>query len=130
MRLKINYRTPLLAATAAAIAIATAPCAWAAPSQQSCFDNRGPTDCHRPGNAQIVTSPPDSRPIYPVSHNPKYSGLGYNPKYPLLGHHPSWQEFGYNPHWDGFHHPRWKPTSCEFTRRADCPGGHNNSLLG
>ena len=128
--MRINHSTPLLVAAAAAIAIATAPSAWAAPSEQPCFDAGKPTNCQKRGNVQIHTSPHAVRPVYPHTHNPKYRGVGYQPKFPTLGHEPYWQEFGYDPRWNGFHHQLWKPTTCDFLRRSNCPGGQNDSLLG
>ena len=57
MHMRINLITSLLVAAPAAIVIATAPSAWGAPSEHSCFDAGGATHCQTPGNAQIYTSP-------------------------------------------------------------------------
>jgi hypothetical protein len=116
VRIKIKHITTLLVATPAAIAIATAPSAWAAPNTQSCSDAGGATQCHTPGNAEIHAEPQSMPRIFHSSINPKYrQPLGYNPEWPFLGHHPYWQSFGYNPEWNGFHHQVWKPTSCNFS---------------
>src|SRR5882672_4640539 len=70
MRVKLNYVAPLLATGAAAVAIAVAPIAAAAPSQagasagpsepaQSCVTLGGTqSQCQSPGNAQIYDAPP------------------------------------------------------------------------
>ena len=48
--------TPLLAAGAAAVAIAAAPSAWAAPNEPPCSGGGGSTQCQSPGNVQIYTA--------------------------------------------------------------------------
>ena len=67
MRLGLNYLAPLLAAGAAAVAIAAAPIAAAAPTDQShssqnrqtCADLGGTqSECQAPGNVQINDAPP------------------------------------------------------------------------
>lgn len=67
MRLGLNYIAPLLAAGAAAVAIAAAPIATAAPPahgnpapvQQSCTDLGGTqSECQAPGNVQVNDAPP------------------------------------------------------------------------
>jgi hypothetical protein len=67
MQLGLNCIAPLLAAGTAAVAIATAPIAAAAPTapgdhsgvQQSCTDLGGTQNvCQAPGNAQIYDAPP------------------------------------------------------------------------
>lgn len=63
MRMKLSYLTPLLGATAAAVAIIAAPIAAAAPSgpqapTQSCGASGTGTVCESPGNVQINDSPP------------------------------------------------------------------------
>ena len=98
----MSYNISLLAAAVAAMAIATAPSAAAAPSEQPCFVP-GST-CHTPGNVQIFSSPHALPAVFPHSKNPKWRGVGYNPKWPALGHNPKWQDFGYNPKWNGFQH--------------------------
>jgi hypothetical protein len=57
VRIRLHHNTFLLAAAAAAISIATAPSASAAPSEQHCSDAGGSTNCQRPGNVQVHTSP-------------------------------------------------------------------------
>ena len=57
VRITMHHTTFLLATAAAAIAIATAPSASAAPNEQHCSDAGGSTNCQRPGNAQVHTSP-------------------------------------------------------------------------
>jgi hypothetical protein len=48
---------PLLSAGTMALAIAAAPNAWAAPSDQPCSDMGGSTLCQRTGNVQIYATP-------------------------------------------------------------------------
>ena len=71
MRIRTPYITPLLTAGAAAIAIAAAPMATAAPTpmQKSCSTASGGSECQSPGNVEIYDSPP------PVSFEP-YGGYG------------------------------------------------------
>lgn len=47
----------LLSAGTMALAIAAAPTAWAAPSDQPCSDMGGSTLCQRTSNAQIYATP-------------------------------------------------------------------------
>jgi hypothetical protein len=54
-----SHIAPLLSAGAAALAIAAAPTAWAAPSDQPCSDMGGSTQCQRAGNVQIYAKPHD-----------------------------------------------------------------------
>ncbi|MET0704565.1 MAG: hypothetical protein ABWY93_33375 [Mycobacterium sp.] len=56
MHLTPKYLTPLFIAGTAAIAIAAAPMANAAP--QSCVDSGFATQCGSPGNNQITASTP------------------------------------------------------------------------
>ena len=103
----INAITASLAAGAAAIAIAAAPIALAAPSEQQCLEQHcleagAPPISQRPGNVQIFTSPKALPAVFPHSHDPKWSGVGYDGRWPTLGHNPKWQDFGYSPRWDGF----------------------------
>ena len=67
MQLGLNYIAPLLAAGAAAVAVAVAPIAAAAPtapgdttqSQQACANLGGTqTECQAPGNVQVYDAPP------------------------------------------------------------------------
>jgi hypothetical protein len=67
LRIKLSYMTPLIGAAAAAVAIAAAPIATAAPThangpsqvQQSCANLGGTqTECQSPGNAQVYDGPP------------------------------------------------------------------------
>jgi hypothetical protein len=67
MRLGLNYIAPLLATGAAAVALAAAPIATAAPTapgdpspvQQSCSSLGGTqSECQSPGNAQVNDAPP------------------------------------------------------------------------
>ena len=70
MQVKLNHFAPLLATGAAALGIALAPIAAAAPSQsgantapnepaQSCVTLGGTqSQCQSPGNAQIFDAPP------------------------------------------------------------------------
>jgi hypothetical protein len=99
--------TAPLAAGAAAIAIAAAPIALAAPSEHQCLEQHcleagAPPISQRPGNLQIFTSPKALPAVFPHSHDPKWSGVGYDGRWPTLGHNPKWQDFGYSPRWDGF----------------------------
>ncbi|PXX00740.1 hypothetical protein C8E89_1331 [Mycolicibacterium moriokaense] len=102
VRMRMHHTTFLLAAAAAAIAIATAPSASAAPSQQPCSGGAESTNCQRPGNVQVYTSPRALPRVFPHSGNPKWLGLGYNARWPVLGHNPRWQAFGYDPKYSGF----------------------------
>jgi hypothetical protein len=59
VRMKLNYIAALLTAGAAAVAIAAAPIAAAAPTTgQSCGASGTGTICQSPGNVQINDSPP------------------------------------------------------------------------
>ncbi|MDT5183017.1 MAG: hypothetical protein QOI29_1175 [Mycobacterium sp.] len=102
VRMRTHHATLLLAAAAAAIAVATVPCASAAPSEQPCSDAGESTNCQRPGNVQVYTSPRALPRVLPRSNNPKWRGLRYSPKWPALGHNPKWQGFGYDPKYSGF----------------------------
>ena len=89
------------------MAIAAAPIASAAPSEQRCleqhcFEVEAPTISQEPGNVQISASPKALPAAFPHSHDPKWSGVGYDGRWPTLGHNPKWQDFGYSPRWDGF----------------------------
>ena len=97
----------LLGIAAAAVGIATAPNASAAPNEQRCFEQhclevKAPTVSQGPGNVQILTSPKVLPVFFPPTSNPKRRGLGYNARWPTSGHDPKWQDFGYDPKWDGF----------------------------
>ena len=71
VRMKLNYIAALLTAGAAAVAIAAAPIAAAAPTTgQSCGASGTGTICQSPGNAQINDSPP------PVQYYP-YGGEAF-----------------------------------------------------
>ncbi len=76
MRIRTPYLTTLLTAGAAALAIAAAPLATAAPTRaaptpvpQSGSATGGGSECQSPGNVEIYDSPP------PVSFEP-YGGYG------------------------------------------------------
>jgi hypothetical protein len=58
MSMKLRYITPLLAAGAAAVAIATAPTAFST-NQQSCNGSGSGTVCVSPGNVPIKSSQSD-----------------------------------------------------------------------
>jgi hypothetical protein len=79
MKLKASHITPLLSASAAALAIAAAPIAWAAPSDQPCSDMGGATQCQRTSNAQIYAKPHDT-PVTPHSAYGPFEGYhaGHN----------------------------------------------------
>jgi hypothetical protein len=81
VRMRMQHTTFLLAAAAAAMAIATAPSALAAPSEQPCSDAGESTNCQRLGNVQVYTSPRALPRVLPHSNNPKWQAFGYNPKY-------------------------------------------------
>src|SRR6478609_10813215 len=94
-------------AGAAAIAIAAAPIASAAPSEQQCLEQH----ClaaevsiisQRPGNVQIVTSPKDLPAMLPHTNDPNWRGLGYDGRWAYLGYDPRWRDFGYDARWNGF----------------------------
>ena len=71
MRINRHHITAILATGAAAVAIAAAPTASAAPTltEQSCAADGAGTECQSPGNVQIYDSPP------PVDIDP-YGGYG------------------------------------------------------
>ena len=74
MRVKLNYLIPLLATGAAAVAVAAAPIAAAAPGpmlQQSCTQIGADSECQSPGNVQINDSPPA------VGNFDPYGGEGF-----------------------------------------------------
>jgi hypothetical protein len=92
----------LLAAAAAAIAIATAPNASAAPGEPRCSDAGGATDCVRQDDQEIYASPRPVPRVFPPTINPRYRGNGYSARFPEYGFDPKWQSFGYNPLYSGF----------------------------
>jgi hypothetical protein len=102
VRIRLHHTTFLLAAAAAAIAIATAPSASAAPSEQHCSDAGGSTNCQRPGNVQVHTSPRALPRVFPPTINPRWRDSGYSARFPEYGFDPKWQAFGYNPLYSGF----------------------------
>jgi hypothetical protein len=102
VRMRMHHTTFLLAAAAAAMAIATAPSGSAAPSGQPCSGGGESTNCQRPGNVQVYTSPRSLPRVFPHSNNPKWRGSGYNARWPTIGHNPRWQAFGYDPKYSGF----------------------------
>jgi hypothetical protein len=55
--IRITVIAPLVAAGAAAVAIAAAPSALAAPNEPTCSDVGGSTQCQSTGNVQIYTAP-------------------------------------------------------------------------
>jgi hypothetical protein len=84
------------------MAVALAPIASAAPTGQPRPTGAASATVLAPGDVQIVTSPHSLPALFPRSHNPKWSGVGYNPRWPSLGHNPKWANLGYNPRWNGF----------------------------
>jgi hypothetical protein len=73
--IRITYITPLLAAGAAAVALAAAPGALAAPNAPPCSDVGGSTLCQSPGNVEIYTAPH----AVPGTANSTYGPfVGYN----------------------------------------------------
>jgi hypothetical protein len=102
VRIRLHHTIFLLATAAASIAIAGAPSASAAPSEQSCSDAGGSTNCQRPGHAQVHTSPHALPAVFPPSNNPRWRDLGYSARFPNYGFDPKWQAFGYNPLYSGF----------------------------
>jgi len=96
-----------VAGAMAALAVAIAPIASAAPTEQHCLEQHclaagTPLISQGTGNVQIVSSPTTLPMVSPHTNNPKWSGLGYNARWPVQGHDPKWQEFGYSPRWNGF----------------------------
>ena len=78
----------LLAAVALG-AIAAAPIASAAPSEQQCLalhclEVEAPTVSQGRGNVQIFTSAKAMPAMFPHSHNPEWSGLGYDGRWAYL----------------------------------------------
>ena len=96
-----------LVAGAAAIAIAAAPIASAAPSEQQCLEQHclaaeAPILSQRPGNVQIVTSPKDLPAVFAHTNDANWRGLGYDARWGSLGYDPKWRNFGYDARWNGF----------------------------
>ena len=87
---------------AAAIAMAGAPAASAAPSGGVCSDAGGSVDCRGQGNEQVYASPRPLPRVFPPSINPRWRDLGYSARFPKYGFDPKWQAFGYNPLYSGF----------------------------
>ena len=79
MRIRANHITTPLLAGAAALAIAAAPSASAAPNQPPCTDMRGSTQCQSPGNVQIYAKPHDM-PVTPRTAYGPFEGYhaGHN----------------------------------------------------
>jgi hypothetical protein len=102
VRIRLQHTTFLLATAAAAVAIAAAPNASAAPSEQRCLHTGESTACQTPGNVQAYTSPRALPRVFPPSINPRWRDLGYSAPFPNYGFDPKWQAFGYNPKYSGF----------------------------
>ena len=102
MRIRLQHTTFLLATAAAAVAIAAAPNASAAPSEQRCLHTGESTACQTPGNVQAYTAPRALPRVFPPSINPRWRDLGYSARFPNYGFDPKWQAFGYNPKYSGF----------------------------
>ena len=96
MQIRLKDLTLVLATGAAAVAIATAPAALAAPTaaanppqaQESCLELNSGSQCQSPGNVQIDDSPVG--PIYPYYGDyPFYGGYygGYHGGYGGGGGH-------------------------------------------
>ena len=67
MRIRANHIiTPLLLAGTAALAVAAAPSASAGPSESTCSDMGGSTQCQRTGNVEIYAKPQDL-PVTPAT---------------------------------------------------------------
>ena len=82
MRIRTHHTTFLLATAATAIAIAAAPGASAAPSEQPCSDAGGSTTCQRPGTMQVYAAPRALPRVFPPSINPRWRDLGYSARFP------------------------------------------------
>jgi hypothetical protein len=75
VRITSNHTPLLLLAGAAALAIAAAPSASAAPNEPPCTDMGGSTQCQSTGNVQIYTTPH----AMPGTANSTYGPfVGYN----------------------------------------------------
>jgi hypothetical protein len=93
VRIRMHHTTFLLAAVAAAIAIANAPGASAAPSEQPCSDAGEATNCQKPGNVQVHAAPRPLAHVFPPSINPRWRDLGYSARFPEYGFDPKYQAF-------------------------------------
>jgi hypothetical protein len=81
MRIRLSYITPLLATGAAAVAIAAAPTATAAPTaiHKTCSSSGSGSTCQSPGNVEVNSSPPAVS-FYPYGTMPfLIGGGGYRP---------------------------------------------------
>jgi hypothetical protein len=97
-----NMFLMVIGVAAAAVTIALAPSASAAPSGQPCSGAGESTSCQRPASAQVYTAPQAMPRVFPSSINPRWRGLGYSARFPKYGFDPKWQAFGYNPLYSGF----------------------------
>jgi hypothetical protein len=79
MRIGIRYITALLTAGIVGVAIAAAPSAAAAPTEQPCSDMGGATQCQRTGDVEIYTAP-QNMPVTPRSAYGPFEGYhaGHN----------------------------------------------------
>lgn len=102
MRIHTYHVTLMLGAAAAAVAIAGAPGASAAPGGPVCSDSGGSTNCITRANQQVYTSPKPLPRVFPPSINPRWRAIGYSARFPKYGFDPKWQAFGYNPRYSGF----------------------------
>src|ERR1700759_2888414 len=108
---------------AAAVTIALAPSASAAPNGQPCANAGESTSCQRPASAQVYTAPQAMPRVFPPSINPRWRGVGYSARFPKYGFDPKWQAFGYNPLYSGFQ-PRpsvLRPFQLPDTQAVRCP---------
>jgi hypothetical protein len=98
----MQYVALVVGTAAAAVAIASAPAASAAPGERICSDAGGATDCLSQASRQVYTSPHPLPRVFPPSINPRWRATGYSARFPEYGFDPEWQAFGYNPKYSGF----------------------------
>ena len=102
MPMTMQYVALVVGTAAAAVAIASAPAASAAPGERVCSDAGGATDCLSQASQQVYTSPHPLPRVFPPSINPRWRATGYSARFPEYGFDPKWQAFGYNPKYSGF----------------------------
>jgi len=100
--MSMRYVALVVGSAAAAVAIASAPAASAAPGERVCYHAGGATDCLSQASPQVYTSPRPLPRVFPPSINPRWRASGYSARFPEYEFDPKWQAFGYNPKYSGF----------------------------
>jgi hypothetical protein len=104
--MKVNkYITPLLAGTAAAVAIAAAPTAFAA-DHQSCNGSGSGTVCQSPGNVQITAPPPQVQ-FHPTETRPCRSSTTEQVRGTRVPHPRRWHRTSAARAWRRWSHKSW-----------------------